>query len=157
MKSASAGSQEQTIVYADLSIEECEAMLAANHVGRIAYSHHDDVDIRPIHYVASDKWLFGRTSEGDKLMALRHHKWVAFEVDEIEGPLDWKSVIVRGAFYELADKGSVYDCQLYARAVKALRRQSRAALTTRDPFAFRSVVFGISIDSMSGKSCSSRN
>ena len=157
MKNASAGLQAPTIVYADLSIEECEALLAANHVGRIAFARHDEVDIRPIHYVASDGWLFGRTSEGDKLMTLRHNRWVAFEVDEVEGPLDWKSVVVRGAFYELGDEGSVHDRQLYARAVKALRRKSRAALTTRDPLAFRSVVFGISIDSMSGKSCSSRN
>src|SRR4051794_12288615 len=64
--------------FRDLTKEECESVLACNHVGRMAYSFHDAVDIRPIHYVFDDTWLFGRTSPGDKLVTLQHHQWIAF-------------------------------------------------------------------------------
>ena len=143
-------------VFRDLSREESDKLLSAHRVGRIAYSFHDSVDIRPIHYSYREGWLFGRTSEGDKLMTLRHNQWVAFEVDEISGPLDWESVIVRGTFYNLRDEGSVYDVQLYQRGVDAIRSVSSAAFTDADPLAFRTEVFGISIDSLTGKSCSTK-
>ena len=139
-----------------LSEEESRDLLARNHVGRIAFSFHDRVDIRPIHYVYSDNWLYGRTSPTDKLVTLQHNQWVAFEVDEISGPLDWQSVVVHGTFYELRNEGSIHDKRLYERALKAIRRKSRSALTTRDPLAFRTVIFGVSIDSMTGRSCSSK-
>ena len=143
--------------FSDLSREESEKLLSANHVGRIAYSFHDLVDIRPIHYSFSNGWLFGRTSQGDKLMTMRHNQWVAFEVDKIAGPLDWESVVVRGTFYILRDEGAVHDVQLYQRGVDAIRSLSAAAFTDADPLAFRTEVFGISIDSLTGKSCSTKS
>jgi nitroimidazol reductase NimA-like FMN-containing flavoprotein (pyridoxamine 5'-phosphate oxidase superfamily) len=143
-------------VFRNLTKKECTALLARNHVGRIAFSLRDSVDMRPLHYVADSGWLFGRTSEGDKLIKLRHNRWVAFEVDEIEGPLDWKSVVVHGTFYELRQEGSVHDQKLYERGLKAVRTMSRSAFAADDPLAFRTVIFGVTIDSMSGRSCSSQ-
>jgi nitroimidazol reductase NimA-like FMN-containing flavoprotein (pyridoxamine 5'-phosphate oxidase superfamily) len=143
--------------FRDLSREESEKLLSANHVGRIAYSFHDAVDIRPIHYSYSKGWLFGRTSPGDKLMTMRHNQWVAFEVDRIAGPLDWESVVVRGTFYILKDEGSVHDVRLYQRGVDAIQSLSPAAFTDTDPLAFRTEVFGVSIDSLTGKSCTTKS
>ena len=141
-------------VFADLSRKQSEALLSRNHVGRIAFSFRDIVDIRPIHYVFDKKWLFGRTSLSDKLVTLRHNQWVAFEVDEVEGPLDWKSVVVHGTFYPLTSEGSVHDVRLYETGIKAIRKFAPDALTDRDPLAFRSQAFGISVDSLTGRSCS---
>jgi nitroimidazol reductase NimA-like FMN-containing flavoprotein (pyridoxamine 5'-phosphate oxidase superfamily) len=143
-------------VFRDLSQAESEALLERNSVGRVAFSFQDLVDIRPIHYVFADGWLFGRTSAGDKLVTLRHNQWVAFEVDEIAGPLDWLSVVVRGSFYRLLNEGNVHDKKLYDRALAAVRTLSPHALTDRDPLAFRTEVFGVSIDSITGKSCSTK-
>jgi len=143
-------------VFRDLSRKESDALLGRNHVGRIAFSFRDAVDIRPLHYVFDKKWLFGRTSEGDKLETLRHNQWIAFEVDEVAGPLDWKSAVVRGTFYALLAEGSVHDVRLYRRAVKVIRKIAPDALTDRDPLGFRTQVFGISIDSVTGRSCSTK-
>ena len=137
--------------FRDMPAKETEALLRRNHVGRIGYSFRDSVDIRPIHYVWRKGWLFGRTSPGDKLITLRHNQWVAFEVDEISGPFDWASVIVRGTFYRLEPEGSVYDARLYKRALRAIREQAPHALRTNDPVAFRSELFGITIDSATGR------
>jgi hypothetical protein len=157
MKTPATQQRMKAAAFRDLSEKECVALLSRNHVGRIAYSVRGTVDIRPIHYVMDSGWLFGRTSIGDKLTKLRHNRWVAFEVDEIEGPLDWHSVVARGTFYELREGGSVHDQRLYDRGLKAVRRMSRSALTADDPLPFRSVAFGVSIDSMSGRSCSSKS
>lgn len=141
--------------FRDLSREESEALLGRNHVGRIAFSFHDSVDIRPIHYVFDQKWIFGRTSPGDKLVTLRHNQWIAFEVDEVQGALDWKSVVVRGTFYQLRNEGSVHDVRLYDAGINAIRSFAPDSLTARDPLGFRTEVFGISVDSATGRSCSS--
>ena len=138
----------------DLSKNEVLDILRRNPVGRMAYSFRDRVDIRPVHYVWRKGWLFGRTSPGEKFAKLTRNMWVAFEVDEIEGPMDWRSVIVHGTFYQLLPEGSVHDRRLYSRALRAIREQAPSTLTEDDPVAFRSQVFGISVDSATGRSSS---
>jgi nitroimidazol reductase NimA-like FMN-containing flavoprotein (pyridoxamine 5'-phosphate oxidase superfamily) len=144
-----------TPVFRDLSPKEMNALLARNHVGRIAFSFHDTVDIRPIHYVAARGWLFGRTSPSDKLVTLRHNQWVAFEVDEVSGTFDWQSIVARGTFYRLTPEGSKADVTLYRRGLRQVRKLTPQALTRRDPVSFRTELFGIALDSMTGRACSS--
>lgn len=140
--------------FRDLSHQEAIEILKRNHVGRVAFSFHDSVDIRPIHYAYHDGWIFGRTSESDKLVTLRHNQWVAFEVDEVEGPLDWVSVIARGSLYRTYPDGSEIEIKLHKRAVSKLRTLNRHLFTKKDPTPFRTEVFAIHIDSLSGRSCS---
>jgi nitroimidazol reductase NimA-like FMN-containing flavoprotein (pyridoxamine 5'-phosphate oxidase superfamily) len=141
-------------IFRELTEGEANDLLDRNHVGRIAYTFRDTVDIRPIHYVRSGSWLFGRTSAGDKLTTLGHHQWVAFEVDEISGPMEWKSVIARGTFRPLKYEGSSHDLDLYERAFEAVRALYPDAFTNNDQLAFRTEIFGIHVDSVSGRSCS---
>lgn len=142
--------------FREMTQRQSKAMLSANHVGRIAYAFHDSVDIRPIHYVYGDGWIFGRTSPGDKLITVRHNQWVAFEVDEVAGPFDWSSVIAHGSLYPTYEEGSESDRALRKRAVTALRKLMPTAFTSADPVAFRTEVFAIYIDSLSGRSSSTR-
>jgi nitroimidazol reductase NimA-like FMN-containing flavoprotein (pyridoxamine 5'-phosphate oxidase superfamily) len=144
-------------VFRDLTREESESVLAMNHVGRMAYSFRDAVDIRPIHYVFDDPWLFGRTSPGDKLITLQHHQWVAFEVDEISGPFDWKSVVAHGTFYRLEPDGAEADVRLFGRALEAIQKLSPEMFTDTDPVPFRTELFGISLDSISGRLSSTKS
>ena len=144
-------------VFRDLTKEECESVLACNHVGRMAYSFHDAVDIRPIHYVFDDTWLFGRTSPGDKLITLQHHQWVAFEVDEILGPFDWKSVVTHGTFYKLESDGAGPDRKLYDRALAGIQKLTPDVFTEADPVPFRTELFGISLDTITGRASSTKS
>lgn len=141
--------------FRDMTRRQSEAMLSANHIGRIAYSFQDKVDIRPIHYVYRDGWIFGRTSPGDKLIQMRHNQWVAFEVDKVEGPFDWSSVIAHGSLYPTFEEGSESDHALRDRALTALRDLMPDVLTKKDPVPFRTEVFAIHVDSMTGRSSSS--
>ncbi len=144
-------------VFKDLSARDMKALLNRHHVGRIAFSFRDAVDIRPIHFLLDREWVFGRTSPSDKLTTLRHNQWVAFEVDEITGPLEWKSVVIRGTFYKLKPDGSRHDIELHQRALGVIRALTPDALTDRDAVGFRTELFGIYIDAMSGRSCSTKS
>ena len=156
MEKSSVADRVAAPVFRELSNPESLSLLERNSVGRIAFTFQDTVDIRPIHYVRDGGWLFGRTSDGDKLVTLRHNQWVAFEVDEMSGLLDWQSVVVRGSFFVLKRMGSSHDIRLHDRAADAIRQLYPNAFTNRDPLAFRTEIFGVSIDSISGRSCSTR-
>src|SRR5687767_9492445 len=102
-----------------LNSDEGIALLSRNWIGRIAYSHQDRVSIEPIHYVYDDPWIFGRTSEGSKLITLAHNRWCAFEVDDIRGLFDWESVVVKGQFS--TSKPPFFSGWDESRAIAAIR------------------------------------
>lgn len=135
--------------FADLSDTEARALLASHHIGRIAFSLHDRVDIQPVGYAFDDGWILGRTSDGTKLSTLLHHPWCAFEVDEIRGMFDWDSVVVRGSFYVLDPELSSSD--RYERAVVLLSRHNPGMFSAADPTPQRSIVFGIYVQEMTGR------
>lgn len=128
--------------------DEAEALLIRNRVGRLAYSQNDRVDVEPIHYVYEAPWIFGRTSEGAKLLTLSHNSWCAFETDEVRGMFDWESVVVKGRF---APRNSPFATWDYDRALAALRRLLPATLTDSDPTPHRDIVFGMHAAEISGR------
>ena len=132
---------------------EAQALLARNHVGRIAFSQKDRVDVEPIHYVYEAPWIYGRTSAGAKLLTLAHNQWCAFETDEVRGLFDWESVVVKGPFSPQDSPFASWD---YDRAVAALRRLIPATLTDADPTPQRDIVFGLHASEISGRSSSAR-
>ena len=136
----------------EMSRDESVALLAANRVGRIAFTFHDRVDIEPISYVYADGWLYARTSPGTKLSIVQHHPWVAFEIDEVHGQFDWRSVVVRGTIYFLdADKG---DRKAYDAAVAILRSMDPHIMTDDDAAPSRRAVFRIHADEITGRRAS---
>ena len=133
-----------------LEPNEMRAILVRNHVGRVAYSFHDRVNIVPVHYLYSNGWIYGRTSPGEKVEILAHHKWVAFEVDEVEGPYDWRSVVVNGGLYVLEP-----DDDAWHHALELIRTAVPDALGEDDPTPFRTVLFRIAIQESTGREAKS--
>ena len=115
----------------------CLALLRRHAVGWLAFSFHDRVDITPIHYVYSDGWLFARTSHG------------------ATGVFDWRSVVVRGAVYTLERDAGPTETKLWRRGIELLQRIVAGTGSDNDPVPFRTLVFGIHIDSMTGRMSSS--
>ena len=143
------------VVIRALTQHECSALLARNEVGRIAFAFHDRVDIQPLNYVYEAGWIYGRTSEGAKLVSLAHNQWVAFEVDEVRGPFDWASVVVHGSFHRLETGEDGRDQATGAHAATLLRAIVPETLTAADPAPFRTVLFRVAIGDMSGRAASS--
>jgi hypothetical protein len=143
-------------VFSELSAAECLAVLERNDVGRVAFTFHDRVDIEPVSYAFADGWVYGRTSAGTKLVTVLHHPWVAFEVDEIEGRYDWRSVVVHGGLYVLQPAAGDRDREAYTQALGAIRRLEAEALTENDPAPHRTVVFGVQADNVSGRAAATK-
>ena len=141
--------------FRELTREECNELLARNHVGRIAFSYHDHVDIEPINFVYEDGWIYGRTSDGTKLRTLAHNRWLAFEADEISALFDWKSVVVKGALYILEADGP--RSEAHDHAIEVMRRVHAEVFTPDDPAPHRTVVFRIHADQVTGRAASTQD
>ena len=137
--------------FAALTDDECTALLARNHVGRVAFFNHGVVDIEPVHYAAAGDWLFLRSAAGTKIDAFSHQPYVAFEVDEVDGPFDWRSVVVHGTVYLLSERGVRADRLAFERALRALRSVAPATLGRKDPTPFRRQVYGIHVNFLTGR------
>jgi hypothetical protein len=137
--------------FSELSRAEALALLERNHVGRIAFTFHDHADIEPIGYVYRDGWLYVRTSPGTKLSTVHHHPWVAFQVDEVHSPFDWRSVVVHGTIYIPDPERSAQDRQEYDAAVEVLRTIDAGAFTDHDLTPHRQRVLRIHADEITGR------
>jgi hypothetical protein len=137
-----------------LAPPEIEALVTRHHVGRLAYSFHDDVDIAPVHYVYADRVLYVRTAPGHEITTLAHHRWVAFEVDEVDevdGRFDWRSVVVRGSVSLVTPGPTPRDRATYAHTVARLRELAPAVFTEDDSTLERTALFRLHVDRMTGR------
>jgi len=139
------------VAFRELDRSEIEEILLRNNVGRLAFSFHDRVDIQPIHYVYERGWLYGRTSQGDKISSLTHNQWVAFEVDEVTDVFDWKSIVIHGSFWILHPRGSPHAEELWEKAAELVNRIVPGALTDTDPVGFRQTLFRIAVSDVRGR------
>jgi nitroimidazol reductase NimA-like FMN-containing flavoprotein (pyridoxamine 5'-phosphate oxidase superfamily) len=137
--------------YGTLAREEIDALLERHNVGRIAYTFRDRVDVEPINYVFRDGWIYLRTGPGSKLTTLARHPWVAFEVDEVDGPFDWRSVVVHSTVYELTPGGTEAQARIYDEAVELLRSLVPATFTEEDPVPHRNVILRMKVDEVTGR------
>lgn len=146
---------EDTPQFRELDRAEIEAILARNHVGRIAYARNHRIEIQPVHYVYSDDWIYGRTSYGSKYRALGEtaYRWwpVAFEVDEVEDLFRWRSVLVHGGFYLIDREGPQHERKAWNKAVELLRELIPETLRPSDPVPFRTALFRIAVQEVSGR------
>jgi nitroimidazol reductase NimA-like FMN-containing flavoprotein (pyridoxamine 5'-phosphate oxidase superfamily) len=144
----------QRLAYRTLERAEIDALLARHNVGRIAYTFRDRVDVEPINYVYDDGWIYLRTGPGSKLTTLARHPWVAFEVDEVDGPFDWRSAVVHSTVYELTPGGTEAQARLYDHAVEILRGLIPETFTEADPVPFRNVILRMKVEEVSGRASS---
>jgi uncharacterized protein len=140
--------------FRSLEPAEIEEILQRNHVGRLAYARGAQVDILPIHYVFDSGWIYGRTSPGAKIEATSPWHPVAFEVDEVEGLYDWRSVVVRGGFYIIPEDGAAWEHEVRMKAVGLLRRLVPATFRDEDPTPERTLLFRIAAQEAAGRAAS---
>lgn len=81
---------------------KCWALLRSAHLGRLAVTAADGVDIFPVNYLVDGNSLVFRTAPGTKMIDLTEQPRVAFEVDGLDETHRW-SVVVRGRARRLAD------------------------------------------------------
>jgi uncharacterized protein len=142
------------IQFRTLSDDEARSLLASQHVGRLAYSYRQRVDIEPIHFVMDGEWIYLRTEQGTKLSMLEHQPWVAFEVDAVTNLFDWKSVVVHGTVELLDAEGGVEAAARWTHAVQVFRRLVPEAFQAGDPTPSRNVLLRVHLSNVEGRAAS---
>ena len=140
-----------------LTADECQALLSAHRVGRLAYAYKQRVDIEPLHYVADGEWLYLRTAHGTKLSMLMHQPWVALEVDEVHGMFDWRSVVVHGSVQLLDPSEGVDSRARWDHAVATFRRIVPQAFAAGDPTPNRDVMLRVHMSHVEGRQATEAN
>jgi nitroimidazol reductase NimA-like FMN-containing flavoprotein (pyridoxamine 5'-phosphate oxidase superfamily) len=138
-------------LFSVLGRKACEAILARNSVGRIAFSLHDSVRIVPIHYGYSSGWIYGRTAATGKLQQILRNRRVAFEVDEHTQLFEWRSVVASGPMYLIEPGTTPSDRRVHTKAVSLIRQLVPSALTESDPVPFRDQLFRIRVAEITGR------
>ncbi len=142
-----------------LGRDECEQILARNHIGRLAHTHGKRVDVKPVHYVYAEGWIYGRGpfAEVYGLVARNGYQWqpVAFEVEEIDDLFNWRYVVVQGGFYVIDRERSFAEAQIWQHAVELLRSLEPDALRANDLAPDRTVLCRIAVQDVSGEAAAS--
>jgi uncharacterized protein len=131
---------------------EVYALLDRNNVGRIAYARGNSIDIEPMPYVYAEGWIYGSTSRGATNEFHGETWWpVAFEVDEVESPYEWRSAVVHGGFYTLSEQGPPWEREAWAHAVELLCSLNPATFPHDHTAPNRDLVFRIAVQEVSGR------
>lgn len=138
--------------FAELDPDGIRAVLERNSVGRVAFCRENRAEIVPVHYVYAPEWIYGRTARGSQIDQLGERWWpVAFEVDEIDGLFDWRSVVVHGGLYVISPDGAAWERDAWMTAMGTMRKLIPEALREDDPVPVRSRLFRIAIQQVTGK------
>jgi nitroimidazol reductase NimA-like FMN-containing flavoprotein (pyridoxamine 5'-phosphate oxidase superfamily) len=98
-------------MYGELNSADIDAVLGRRRYGRLGFTLDGEVYVIPINYAYDGQRLYGQAPIGSpgglpggtKVRGMRQNPNVAFEVDEIQDPAHWRSVLVQGRFHELHD------------------------------------------------------
>jgi nitroimidazol reductase NimA-like FMN-containing flavoprotein (pyridoxamine 5'-phosphate oxidase superfamily) len=85
----------------ELTRDDCAAVLQRATIARLASVRDDEPYVVPIHVAFDGYHLYGLSALGRKIEAMRAHPRVCVEVDEIQDPGSWTSVLVFGDYEEL--------------------------------------------------------
>ncbi len=87
-----------------LDSDEAKRLLAAGTYAHLGCVVDDEPYVIPINYVAEGGVLYGHSTRGRKLDALRERPNVCVQVEEIRGEYRWRSVQAFGEFEEITDE-----------------------------------------------------
>jgi nitroimidazol reductase NimA-like FMN-containing flavoprotein (pyridoxamine 5'-phosphate oxidase superfamily) len=85
----------------DMTEAECRRALETANVGRLACAQDNQPYVVPIYFAYSGRYLYAFSTIGQKIEWMRANPRVCLEVDEINSPDEWMSLVVFGRYEEL--------------------------------------------------------
>jgi len=89
-----------------MTLDEIERTLGRSRLGRLGCSANDRPYVVPITFAYFDGYVYGYSALGRKIRMMREQPYVCFEVEEIDGPSSWRSVIAEGEYEEVSDNST---------------------------------------------------
>lgn len=87
-----------------LTNEQALNILSAGRLGRLGCIADGEAYVVPINYFFDGENIYIHSLAGKKTDALRNHPRACLQVDEIEDPYHWRSVIAYGTYEEIRDE-----------------------------------------------------
>ena len=85
-------------MYGELNNQEIDEVLHGETLGRIGYESDGKIFIVPIAYAYDGNNVYVYSADGHKVHAMHKNPQVAFEVEEVKGLSEWRSVHAHGRF-----------------------------------------------------------
>lgn len=137
----------------ELSRDECQDILRKASIARLACARDNQPYVVPVHIYFDGDCLYSFATLGLKIAWMRENPRVCVQVDDIDDPLHWSTVVVFGRFEELLHMPS--DEPARQRAHELFNRVPewwQPASATTAPHATRMpVIYRIRIDTVSGR------
>ena len=83
--------------------KQCRAVLARGSIGRLGCSLDNQPYVVPIYFAYEPDYIYALSTLGQKIEWMRTNPKVCLQVDEIESPAQWVSVIANGIYQELPE------------------------------------------------------
>lgn len=85
-----------------LSSPAIEEVLNDSVYGHLGFRDDTDVYVLPLFYTYYNGTILGHTYDGHKVETLKDHPRVCFQVEQVNGPNDWRSVALHGSLVLLS-------------------------------------------------------
>jgi uncharacterized protein len=96
------GDRKEAGMLGRLRSAEITRVLKEGTVGRIGTSSGGRTYVVPVTYVYDGNSVYGHSTLGQKIRMMRANPSVCFQVDDIRGLANWRSVIAQGTYEELS-------------------------------------------------------
>jgi len=141
----------------DMTEGECRRALQNTDVGRIGCARDNQPYVVPIYFGYSERHLYAISTIGQKIEWMRANPQVCIEVDEVNSPDEWMSLVIFGEYEELPDEPDFKHAR--EQALTLLQRRSpwwwEPACICQDhrdsPHSCTPVAYRIHIDRMTGR------
>ena len=106
----------------NLNKKDCLTLLESNYIGHLAYLFGKYPIVIPITYFydKAEHFIICYSSEGQKINAMRKHKFVSLSVSDITSVNKWKTVLVEGIYEELKGSDAKNYLHEFAKGIKDL-------------------------------------
>jgi nitroimidazol reductase NimA-like FMN-containing flavoprotein (pyridoxamine 5'-phosphate oxidase superfamily) len=140
----------------ELTAAEIEQVLRAEVFGHLGCIADGWPYVVPINYAYEGGSIYANSSEGMKLHAMRENPLVCFEVEQIRGLANWRTVIAKGRFEELLHDERERAIDVLSMRLARIETSASTRLVQQDDVyrkeAFhRPVLFGIRVQALSGR------
>lgn len=140
----------------ELDAREIDQVLRSESLGRIGCIANGWPYVVPVTYVYDGEYVYTHSSEGTKLRAMRENPLVCFEVEQIRSMANWRTVVARGRFEQLASEEEERALQLLITRLSRLETSASARLTRTEDVhrregLVRPVLFRIRLENRTGR------
>jgi hypothetical protein len=124
-------------------------VIRAGHTGRLGCIDNNEPYVVPINYLLDDGAIYSHSLPGKKTNAMRAHRRVCVQVDDVEGDFGWRSAIAFGDFEEIDQE---YERQVFLTKLLSVFPKLTPVESTmaHDAAAPDTIVFRIVIDRVTG-------